>query len=136
VAAIFAEHGVHEVITIDPHTTTMLRSVFPKFVDGYDVKVRSYLEVPAETSQHGQPTDRPAKGEVVVDDSCVCARYEDVVEAPGNCSPPLVSNCVNRCSHARRRGAAAARLSPCTRTRPLLWRPSGSSNCEPSRSTA
>ena len=82
VAAIFAKHGVRQVITIDPHTTTMLRSVFPKFVDGYDVQVRSYLEVLAEGGQRSQLTDRPARGEVVVHDSCVYARYEDVVEAP------------------------------------------------------
>ncbi len=82
VAAIFAKHGVHEVITIDPHTTTMLRSVFPKFVDGYDVQVRSYLEVLAERGRHGQPAGRLAQGDVVVHDSCVFARYEDVIEAP------------------------------------------------------
>ncbi len=48
VADIFARHGVREVITIDPHTTHMLRSVYPRLVPGYDVKVRSYLEVLAE----------------------------------------------------------------------------------------
>ncbi|HTW09298.1 MAG TPA: (Fe-S)-binding protein [Acidimicrobiales bacterium] len=82
VAAIFAKHGVQEVITIDPHTTTMLRSVFPKFVDSYDVQVRSYLEVLADRPEHGRTADRPAQGEVVVHDSCVYARYEDVIEAP------------------------------------------------------
>lgn len=82
VAAIFAKHGVREVITIDPHTTTMLRSVFPKFMDGYDLKVRSYLEVLASLGQCGKTADQPAHGEVVVHDSCVYARYENVIEAP------------------------------------------------------
>ena len=48
VQAVFKKHGVKTVITIDPHTTTMLRSVYPKVLDGYDVEVRSYLEVLAE----------------------------------------------------------------------------------------
>jgi Fe-S oxidoreductase len=79
VADIFRKHGVREVITIDPHTTTMLRSVYPKLVDGYDVRVRSYLEVLAE---RGLPVRTALSGEVVLHDSCVYARYEDVVREP------------------------------------------------------
>jgi Fe-S oxidoreductase len=79
VAAIFRKHGVREVITIDPHTTTMLRSVYPKLVDDYDVRVRSYLEVLAE---RGLPVRTQLSGEVVLHDSCVYARYENVVSEP------------------------------------------------------
>jgi Fe-S oxidoreductase len=79
VAGIFKKYGVREVITIDPHTTNMLRSVFPKLVLGYDVQVRSYLEVLADLEL---PVSKPLSGEVVVHDSCVYARYENVVEAP------------------------------------------------------
>ena len=75
----FRRHGVREVITVDPHTTTMLRTVYPKLIDGYDVKVRSYLEVLAGT---GLPVVRRLDGEVVVHDSCVYARYENVVSEP------------------------------------------------------
>ncbi len=46
--------GVREVITVDPHTTNMLRSVYPKIVPGYDLKVRTYLEVLAERSAAAQ----------------------------------------------------------------------------------
>ena len=79
VAAIFRKHGVRRVITVDPHTTHMLRSVFPKLVEGYDVEVQSYLEVLAE---HELPARPDTAREVVVHDSCVYARYEDVVSAP------------------------------------------------------
>jgi Fe-S oxidoreductase len=79
VAALLRRHGVREAITIDPHTTTMLRTVYPKLVDGFDVRVRSYLEVLAE---RGLPVGRQLDGEVVVHDSCVYARYEDVVREP------------------------------------------------------
>ena len=79
VAAAFRRHGVREVITIDPHTTHMLRTVYPTIVDGYDVEVRSYLEVLAD---RGLATRSPLSREVVVHDSCVYARYEGVVDEP------------------------------------------------------
>ena len=78
VAGIFRARGVREVITIDPHTTTMLRTVYPKLVPDYDVRVRSYLEVLAE---RGLPAAAP-RGEVVIHDSCVYARAENVIQAP------------------------------------------------------
>jgi len=80
VASVFRKHGVREVITIDPHTTNMLRSVYPRLVPNYHVRVRSYLEVLAE---RGLPLS-PARsdGRVVIHDSCVYARYEGILEAP------------------------------------------------------
>lgn len=79
VVALLRKHGVREVITIDPHTTNMLRSVYPGLVDGFDVRVRSYLEVLAE---RGVPIQAPLSGRVVVHDPCVYARYENVIEPP------------------------------------------------------
>ena len=79
VVALLRRHGVREVITIDPHTTNMLRSVYPKLVDGYDIRVRSYLEVLAE---RGVPVEAPPSGKVVIHDPCVYARYENVIEPP------------------------------------------------------
>jgi Fe-S oxidoreductase len=79
VVALLRKHGVREVITIDPHTTNMLRSVYPGLIDGYDIRVRSYLEVLAERSA---PVGAPLSGKVVVHDPCVYARYENVIEAP------------------------------------------------------
>ena len=40
VYAVFKKHGVKTVITIDPHTTNMLRSVYPKLLPGYDIEVK------------------------------------------------------------------------------------------------
>jgi Fe-S oxidoreductase len=75
---IFRAHGVRTVITIDPHTTNMLRSVYPTLLDEYGVQVRSYLEVLAEH----EATDAPVSREAVFHDSCVFARYEGVVDEP------------------------------------------------------
>ena len=79
VRAVFAKHGVTDVITIDPHTTNMLRSVYPSLIDGFTVRVRSYLEVLAEQSL---PVRTTLAGEVAIHDSCLFARRENVLAQP------------------------------------------------------
>jgi hypothetical protein len=76
---IFRKHGVRTVITIDPHTTNMLRSVYPALLEDYEVEVRSYLEVLAERNGTAAV---PAFRTAVLHDSCVFARYEGVVDEP------------------------------------------------------
>lgn len=82
VRAAFDRHGVREVITIDPHTTHMLRSVYPTLLgDGYEVRVRSYLEVLAERA----PEPRHSLADrLALHDSCVFARREGVLDQPRN----------------------------------------------------
>ncbi|MGP8078372.1 MAG: (Fe-S)-binding protein [Thermoplasmata archaeon] len=76
---VLKENGVKRAITVDPHTTNMLRSVYPKVVPGYDLEVRSYLEVLAERKLKAvQRLERTA----TMHDSCVYARYEGVVDQP------------------------------------------------------
>jgi Cysteine-rich domain len=79
VQAVLEKHGVKRVITVDPHTTDMLRTVYPKVLDGYALEVKSYLEVLGEK---GMECRAPLDGDVVVHDSCVYARYENVVDEP------------------------------------------------------
>jgi Fe-S oxidoreductase len=79
VYGILRSHGVSEVITVDPHTTDMLRSVYPKLIDGFDLKVRSYLEVLAE---HAAPDGRASARTVTLHDSCIYARREGVIDQP------------------------------------------------------
>jgi len=74
------EQGVRSLITVDPHTTNVLRSVYPTIIDGFDIEVKSYLEVLAAND-----TLRPinkVEGDVTIHDSCVYARYENVIEEP------------------------------------------------------
>ena len=73
------ENNVKKVITVDPHTTNMLREVFPEKIKDFDIEVKSYIEVITENKI------KPVKkinGEVVVHDSCVYARYEGVIDEP------------------------------------------------------
>ena len=79
VSAVFAKHGVREVITLDPHTTHMLRSVYPTLLPGFDLQVRNYLEVLAERA----PAVRDRlSGELAIHDSCLFARREGVLAQP------------------------------------------------------
>ena len=79
VAARLKKQGVRRLITVDPHTTNMLRQVYPRYVNDFDIEVRSYLEVLAQA--HPEATE-PVQGEVVVHDSCVYARYENMYDQP------------------------------------------------------
>jgi hypothetical protein len=73
------ENGVQQVITVDPHTTNMLRSVYPKLVPGFDLQVRSYLEVLTERKL--KPLLKLGQ-EATIHDSCIYARSEGVLEQP------------------------------------------------------
>lgn len=74
------ENGVSSVITVDPHTTNIMRSVYPTIIDGYDIEVKSYLEVLA-ASDALQPLHSVEK-EITIHDSCVYARHEGVIDEP------------------------------------------------------
>lgn len=71
--------GVRRLITVDPHTTKTFRHAYPHYVKDFDIEVQSYLEVLAQMNPKAR---EPVNGEVVVHDSCVYARYEDVREQP------------------------------------------------------
>jgi Fe-S oxidoreductase len=73
------KRGVKRVITVDPHTTDVLRNIYPKILPGYDVEVKSYLEVLAE--QDPEPKTS-LESDIVIHDSCIYARYLDMVDQP------------------------------------------------------
>ena len=79
VYSMLKDNGVKNLITVDPHTTNMLRSVYPTIIDGYDIQVKSYLEVLAEKDV--EPVNK-VDADIVIHDSCVYARCEDIVEEP------------------------------------------------------
>ncbi|TYO93284.1 (Fe-S)-binding protein [Desulfallas thermosapovorans] len=76
VYATFKKYGVKKIITVDPHTTNMLRSVYPTLINGYDLTVQSYMEVLVERNIRPRSDLNTA---VVMHDSCVYARYENVL---------------------------------------------------------
>lgn len=79
VSRTLKENGVRRVITVDPHTTNMLRTVYPKLLPGFDLEVRSYLEV--LTDRNLKPLHQLGQ-EATIHDSCIYARSEGVLEQP------------------------------------------------------
>jgi Fe-S oxidoreductase len=73
------DNGVKRLITIDPHTTNVFRKVYPQVVDDFDLEVQSYIEVLAENIP---PRLSEIDTDLVIHDSCVYARHEEVVEQP------------------------------------------------------
>ena len=70
-------NGASRIITVDPHTTHMLRSIYPKYIDNYDIEVESYLEVLDAAGYKGR-----GSGEAVIHDPCLYARFENVIDQP------------------------------------------------------
>ncbi len=77
--------GVQELITVDPHTTDILKNVYPRVVDGFDIRVENYLDLLARRAGpegKKRSLDRGEKGKVVLHDSCVYARSLSFLETP------------------------------------------------------
>lgn len=76
---LLKDSGAEEVITVDPHTTNMLRSIYPRVIGGYALAVKSYLEVLAERRLDSA---RQLDLGLAIQDSCIYARCENVVDEP------------------------------------------------------
>jgi Fe-S oxidoreductase len=62
-------NGVHEVITTDPHTQYVMEKIYPSYVENFDIKVISYLDLIDKNKVKIKP------GNYTVHDSCLYARY-------------------------------------------------------------
>ncbi|ABL88509.1 protein of unknown function DUF224, cysteine-rich region domain protein [Pyrobaculum islandicum DSM 4184] len=67
VALFFKERGIKRIITVDPHTHYVLEKIYPKYVDGFDIEVVSYLDLI-------KPGGVTLKG-FAIHDSCLYARF-------------------------------------------------------------
>ncbi len=72
------DYGIEKVITIDPHTTHMLKNVYPKVIDDYKLEVKTYIEILDEKGIDFKDTGV----ETVVHDPCYYARYDNIIEQP------------------------------------------------------
>ncbi|GAB6148257.1 (Fe-S)-binding protein [Stetteria hydrogenophila] len=71
--------GVERVVTVDPHTSYVLREVYPRFVDGFSLEVVNYLELLAERDLG---FEGGGGGEWVIHDPCLYARRLGILEQP------------------------------------------------------
>jgi Fe-S oxidoreductase len=75
----FKDNGVKRAITVDPHTTNMLSTVYPRLIDGFNIEVKSYLEVLAESNLKFV---KQLETDMAIHDSCCYARNEDLIDEP------------------------------------------------------
>lgn len=71
--------NVRTLITIDPHTTYLMKEVYGKTLSDYDLKVKNYLEVLANSNI--APTKTLSEA-VVLHDPCYYARYLRILDEP------------------------------------------------------
>ena len=78
---LLKSRGIEEVITVDPHTTFMMKEVYPKYIQDYDIRVKHYLEILSEKRAHLQEKGREnLPRQFVIHDSCVMTRDLGIVE--------------------------------------------------------
>jgi Fe-S oxidoreductase len=81
VSHILKSSGSQTVLTVDPHTTFMLRQIYPRYVSDFNLVVRHYLDVLADAGNifpETRPVGVPEK--IVLHDSCVMTRDLGIVE--------------------------------------------------------
>ncbi|MEO1784047.1 (Fe-S)-binding protein [Thermodesulfobium sp. 4217-1] len=88
---ILKNNFVKNIITVDPHTTHMLRKVYKKILPEFDYNVKNYIEVLFEKKIKPQ---NKLNMTLAIHDSCVLARYEEVIEEPRNLLKNAGVDCV------------------------------------------
>jgi len=77
----FKSHGVKRIISIVPSCTYTIRDLIPKYIDGYDLEVKHFLEVVLEGIQ-SRELRFPKEVKVTYHDPCQLARYLGLIEEP------------------------------------------------------
>lgn len=78
---LLKSRGVEKVITVDPHTTFMLKEIFPSYISDYDLEVMHYLELlSGKTEDFKIFEEKKLPKEFVMHDSCVMTRDLGIVE--------------------------------------------------------
>ena len=78
---ILKKNNVKKIITIDPHTYHTFNTLFPKYVDGFDYEVVSYLELLDEKLP---VASNKINETYTIHDPCIYARWENIIDPPRN----------------------------------------------------
>lgn len=81
--SVFKSAGVKKVIGLVPACTASLRDIYPKFVDGYDLEVKHFIQVVAQRLR--ETNIKPKLREkltVTYHDPCQLSRYLGIVHEP------------------------------------------------------
>ncbi len=74
--------GVQEIIGMVPSCTYALRELFPRFLKGWKVKVRHFVEVVHEKIGGGMRFRLPESTTITYHDPCVLSRYLGLIDQP------------------------------------------------------
>ncbi|MFC1941792.1 (Fe-S)-binding protein [Chloroflexota bacterium] len=73
--------GVKRIIGMVPSCTHALRTLFPQFIDGFDLEVKHFLDVVAENIS-SQKQRFPRQVKVTYHDPCQLGRYLGIIDEP------------------------------------------------------
>ncbi len=80
VASLIESTGARTVICLSPHSAEVLKLVYPKLVDGFELEVKTFVEALSELMREGRRLRSGFSGAVVVHDSCRLARELGITE--------------------------------------------------------
>jgi len=90
VYSLLKGHKVKKVIGVDPHTTFMLKEVYPKYIGDYDIEVKHYLEILSENNEALRNVCKKGlEKEFVIHDPCFMARNLGIIEQARRVSASL-----------------------------------------------
>lgn len=77
----FISHGVKKIIGMVPSCTFTLRKLIPRYIDGYDIEVKHFLEVVA-ANIGSNDLSFPDNVVVTYHDPCQLSRYLEIIDEP------------------------------------------------------
>lgn len=78
---ILSKNGTKEILTVDPHTTHMLKDIYPQYIDHFQLPVCHYLErLTQNANKLNVFKDELPITELVIHDSCLMTRNLGIIE--------------------------------------------------------
>ena len=77
----FKASGIKQIISVVPYCTNALASLFPQFIDEFDLEVKHFVEVVDENLAELKP-QFPRKVKVTYHDPCQMVRFLNIVDEP------------------------------------------------------
>jgi len=79
--SLLKSRNVKKVIGVDPHTVFMLKEIYPKYIENYDIEVKHYLEILSENDEALKKSCKKRfEKKFVIHDSCYMTRELGVIE--------------------------------------------------------
>jgi len=80
---IFKENNVKKIITVDPHTYHLLKTVYPEYIENYDLEIMHYLEILNEKREilKNEAGNKLSK-KFVIHDPCTLSRKLNMITEP------------------------------------------------------